>query len=75
MKSKDSIYFLQIKIDHSFIKFLADPKLANSSNIATRMIFLTRNKNFINLILTELQERRLKKSLEFRKKKGTATNT
>jgi hypothetical protein len=64
MKRKDSIYFLEIKIDKSFIAFLDfnDKNINTGIKVAKRLIRLTTNKNFVHLILNELQERRLKKS-------------
>jgi len=58
MKRRDSPYFLEIRVDEAFLRFLNDPKILDTVSIYKKLIFITRNKNFIHLVLNELQERR-----------------
>jgi hypothetical protein len=64
----DSIYFIEFKVDNKFIEFLNDIELPYPKKLTDNLIFLTRNRNFVTLVRTELKVRRLSRVAAYQKK-------
>lgn len=54
MKRKRSIYFVEFNINESFVEYINDKLITNADEVVKNFTHLTRNKNFIKLIDSEL---------------------
>ena len=70
VKRKDSIYFIEIKVDERFIQWLDDEGINEETELTQKLPKLCGNENFKQLILNELEARRLNKKSEFKKKQN-----
>ena len=67
-KAQDSIYFIEFKIDSTFLTFLNDPNIDTVDRLAENMSYLAGNRNFVMLIRNELRVRRLSRIQAYQRK-------